>query len=72
MRLHGEPLVPVVLEVHEPSRVEHHGYLIVDVELHLEGFKGHRGLCLGRCDLQPSATPLNLTATHRSRRERAE
>ena len=64
----AEPLVPVVFEVHESSRVEHHGYLIIDVKVHLEGFKGHGGLGFGRCDLQPSAAALNLTAAHGSRK----
>ena len=64
----AEPLVPVVFEVHESSGVEYHGYLIVDVKVHLEGFKGHGGLGLGRCDLQPSAAALNLAAARRSRR----
>ena len=66
----AEPLVPVVFKVHESSGVEDHGYLIVDVKVHLEGFKGHGGFGLGRCDLQPSAAPLNLTAARRCRLRR--
>ena len=51
-----------MFKVHEPSRVEHHGYLVVDVEFHLERFKGHGGFGLCRCDLQSTTAALNLTA----------
>ena len=61
-RVLDEPLVPVVFKVHESSRVEHHGYLIVDVELYLEGFKVHGGFGLGRRDLQSTTAALNLAA----------
>lgn len=62
MGLHDKPLVSVVFKIHETSRVEHHGYLTINVELHLEGFKGYGGLRLRRRDLQSSAAALNLTA----------
>ena len=51
-----------MFKVHESSRVKHHCYLIVDIEVHLEGFKGYGRLGLGGCNLQSTAAALNLTA----------
>lgn len=39
------PLLAVLLKVHQPSRVQHYCYLIVDIKVNLERVKGHRCFC---------------------------